>query len=58
MEVVISFSPFFKYFIGGKVNGYYDSQKNTIADWTNIINNAPYQDIDVTNSLEGCPNAS
>ena len=35
------------HFIGGKVNGYYDSQKNTIADWTNIINNAPYQDIDV-----------
>lgn len=31
----------------GKVNGYYDSQKNSSEDWSAILANAKYQDIDV-----------
>lgn len=34
------------HFIMGKVNGYYDSQKNKLSEWFDILNNAPYQDID------------
>ena len=31
----------------GKVNGYFDIQKNSEADWAKMRDNAPYQDIDV-----------
>lgn len=35
------------HFAFGKVNGYFDSQKHSPADWTKILNNAKYKDIDV-----------
>lgn len=35
------------HFGAGKVNGYFDIQKNTESDWKNILNKAQYQDIDV-----------
>lgn len=35
------------HFAMGKVNGYFDIQKNKASDWTSILNNAKYQDIDV-----------
>lgn len=35
------------HFVMGKVNGYFDSQQHTQDDWTRILANATYQDIDV-----------
>lgn len=35
------------HFGAGKVNGYFDIQKNTENDWKNILNKAQYQDIDI-----------
>lgn len=35
------------HFVMGKVNGYFDIQKNKESDWNKILNNATYQDIDV-----------
>lgn len=35
------------HFGAGKVNGYFDTSKHTAADWTQIRDNAGYQDIDV-----------
>lgn len=35
------------HFLFGKVNGYFDIQKNTEADWTVLLKNAKYQDIDI-----------
>lgn len=35
------------HFCAGKVQGYFDIQKNTAADWKKILDNAKYKDIDV-----------
>ncbi len=35
------------HFCAGKVQGYFDIQKNTASDWNRILMNAKYQDIDV-----------
>lgn len=35
------------HFVNAKVNGYFDLSKHTSADWTDLLDNAPYQDIDV-----------
>ncbi|MBB4044480.1 M60 family metallopeptidase [Bacteroides reticulotermitis] len=35
------------HFAMGKVNGYFDLQRNKESDWKDIIENAQYQDIDV-----------
>lgn len=34
------------HFVNGKVNGYFDLTKHTATDWTNILTNAQYKDID------------
>ncbi|MBO3099325.1 M60 family metallopeptidase [Gelidibacter pelagius] len=35
------------HFVNAKVNGYFDLAKHTSEDWSSILNNASYQDIDV-----------
>lgn len=35
------------HFAGGKVQGYFDIQKNNLDDWKKILTNAKYKDIDV-----------
>lgn len=35
------------HFCAGKVQGYFDIQKNTAEDWKKILDNAKYKDIDV-----------
>ncbi|MDR0331945.1 MAG: M60 family metallopeptidase [Dysgonamonadaceae bacterium] len=35
------------HFAFGKVNGYFDSQKHTLADWREMLRTAPYREIDV-----------
>ncbi|MFV0565356.1 MAG: M60 family metallopeptidase [Flavobacteriaceae bacterium] len=35
------------HFVNAKVNGYFDLAKHSSSDWTTMLANAPYQDIDV-----------
>lgn len=35
------------HFLNGKVQGYFDIQKHTAEDWTALMNNGQYRDIDV-----------